>query len=101
MNQVTIRKSDVLPVLRSLKVGLAERYGVTKLGVFGSVARDEATASSDVDVVLEMQKPDLFYLVHIKDELENAIHTHVDVIQYREYMNPDLKRRIDRDAVYV
>ena len=41
------------------------RYGVINLGIFGSVARDEAVEVSDVDVVVEMQAPDLFFMVHI------------------------------------
>jgi len=40
-------------------------------------------------------------MVHIKDELEAEYKTKVDVIHYRDRMNPFLKKRIDRDAVYV
>lgn len=44
-----LRRDEVLAVLRHHKAELAERYGVISLGVFGSVARDEAKEYSDVD----------------------------------------------------
>jgi hypothetical protein len=69
--------------------------------VFGSVARDRATEASDVDVVVELEHPDLLVLVGVKQELEELLRVPTDVIRYREEMNPYLKRRIDEEAVYV
>lgn len=96
-----IRRDEVLNVLRSFKSGFSERYGVTALGVFGSVARDQSNGTSDVDVVVELREPNLFTLVHVKEELEEALHEHVDIVHYRGRMNAFLKRRIDQEAVYV
>lgn len=62
-------RDRALQILREHKADFAEHYGVTKLGIFGSVARGESTEESDVDVVVEMSKPDLYYLVHIREEL--------------------------------
>lgn len=101
MTTEVLDRSKVLEVLRQLKPILKEKYGVSRLGVFGSVARDEATETSDVDVVMEMEQPNLFMRVHIKEELEEALDKPVDVIRYRERMNTFLKRRIDLEAVYV
>lgn len=96
-----LRRDEALDVLRRHKTEFAERYGVTELGVFGSVARDEATEESDVDVVVEMRKPDLYFIVHIKDALEEDFHRRVDIIEYWEKMSHFLKKRIDQEAVYV
>ena len=55
-------KRDV--ILRELKKHLSQfdrLYGVTKIGIFGSAARDELRQNSDIDVVVEMKEPDLFY----------------------------------------
>ncbi|MBC6472640.1 MAG: nucleotidyltransferase domain-containing protein [Hormoscilla sp. GM102CHS1] len=101
MTTEVLVRSKVLEVLRQLKPSLQQKYGVTRLGFFGSVARDEATETSDVDVVMEMEQPNLFMKVHIKEELEYALDKPVDVIRYRERMNTFLKNRIDREAVYV
>ena len=94
-------RTDVLRILGLHKNELANRYGVTKLGIFGSVARDEVAEANDVDVVVEMKKPDLFYMVHIKEELEEALHCPVDIVHYRKRMNEFLKKRINRDVIYV
>ena len=97
----TLQRDEVLRILGKHRAELAERYGVIKLGIFGSMARDEATQASDVDVVVEMEKPDLFFLVHIKEELEKALHCPVDIVHYRSRMNGFLKKRINQEAIYV
>ena len=94
-------RETILRELRRIKPDLAKLYGVTKIGIFGSFARNEIREDSDVDVVVEMREPDLFYMVHIKETLEESFKMPVDVIRYREMMNSRLKARIDREAVYV
>jgi uncharacterized protein len=96
-----MRRAVALEILREHKRELAEKYGVTRIGIFGSVARDEATEESDMDVVVEMTKPDLFLMVHIKEMLESVMHCQVDIVRYRDRMNAFLRRRIDAEAVYV
>lgn len=95
------QRSQVLEVLRKMKPILKEKYGVTHLGIFGSVARDEATESSDVDVVMEIEVPNLFTSVNIKEDLEAELNVSVDLVRYREHMNTYLKARIEKEAVYV
>ncbi|GBE37419.1 nucleotidyltransferase domain protein [bacterium BMS3Bbin08] len=94
-------RSDVLKILKEFKEEHAEEYGILLMGIFGSVARDQATGNSDVDVVVKMNKPDLLTLSRMRIELEEQMHVHVDIINYREKMNDFLKKRIDREAVYV
>ena len=96
-----LRRDEVIEVLRRHKAEFAERYGVTGLGVFGSVARDNATEASDVDVVVEMTNPDLFFMVHIKEALEEEFHRPVDVVSYGKWMSRFMKNRIDQEGVYV
>ncbi len=93
-------KNEILTQLKALKSQLAEQYAVSQIGIFGSVARDEAHSESDIDVVVHMQ-PDMLHRVSLKAELEKQFGRNVDVIRYRESMNPYLKARIDRDVIYV
>ena len=95
-----MQREEVLNLLRSHKQELIAKYGVTHLGIFGSVARSEATATSDVDIVVEMP-PDLFQMVHMKEELEQLLAASVDLIRYQKHLNALLKRRIDNEAIYV
>lgn len=79
----------------------AADYGIERLGVFGSTAQGNNEPESDVDIVVELAKPDLLILVGIKQELEDILDRPVDVVRYRDNMNQFLKRRIDRKAIYV
>ena len=95
-----MQRDEVLNTLRNHKQALAAKYGVTRLGIFGSVARGEATAASDVDIVVEMP-PDLFQMIHMQEELEQLLVASVDLIRYQKYLNALLKRCIDHEAIYV
>jgi len=97
----TLRREDVLRILGSHRGELADRYGVTRLGIFGSVARNEASDDSDVDIVVETQVPDLLMMVNLKEDLEQLLQRKVDLVRYRVCMNPFLKKRIDNEARYV
>ena len=94
-------KKEIIEILRDYKKEYAEQYGILDIGVFGSIARDEALEDSDVDVVVRIVNPDLFMLVGIKNELEERLHRPVDIVTYRESMNQFLKKRIDGEAVYA
>ena len=96
----TIKSNDVIKELRHLKPQLEERYGVTRIGIFGSVARNEAHNDSDIDIVVNMA-PDLLKRVSLKAELELLFNRKVDVVRYWHGMNNYLKARIDQEAVYV
>lgn len=92
---------DAIHILKVYKLELAKDLGITAIGIFGSVARDEMNDQSDVDVVIRIAKPDLFLLVDIKEELETRFRRPVDLVTYRENMNPFLKKKIDREAIYA
>ena len=93
--------NKALGILRKRKTDFEVNFGVTDIGVFGSLARGKETKDSDVDIVVKMNKPYLFYMVHIKEKLESDYNRKVDIVHYREKMNPFLKKRIDLEAVYV
>ena len=101
MNRVISDKDWALEKLRKHKKNFEKQYGVTRIGIFGSVARNEAKSDSDIDIVVEMKNPDLFYMVHIKETLENEFQRPVDIVRYRDKMNMILKERIHMEAVYV
>jgi uncharacterized protein len=101
MNENKLSRDAVLRELKNHLSQFGRLYGVTKIGIFGSAARDELRQNSDIDVVVEMREPDLFYVVHIKETLEKDFSRPVDVIRYRNNMNRFLKARIDREARYA
>jgi uncharacterized protein len=87
--------------LRDYKRDCADRYGIVEIGVFGSVARNEAHGASDLDICVKTATPDPYALVHIKDDIQQHLGVPVDIIRVRPTMNPKLKQRIEQDAIYV
>jgi uncharacterized protein len=100
MSKPVLNRETVLEDLRRLKPDLERRFGVIRLGLFGSVARGQAGEESDVDIVVEMA-PDLFKRAELKIELEALLGRKVDVVRYGRRMNGQLKKRIDFEALYV
>jgi len=96
-----MRREKILKALRDYKEIEGKKYGVQKIGIFGSAARGAMIEGSDLDVVVSLQEQDLFSLIGIKQELEERFHAKVDVISYRPKMDSFLKERIDQEAVYV
>lgn len=96
-----MERDAVLAILRDFKQNFADKYGILEIGIFGSIARDEAREDSDVDVCIKTKTPDPFVLVHIKEEIESRVRKHVDIVRIREKMNPFLKGRIEKEGVYV
>jgi predicted nucleotidyltransferase len=94
-------RQDILDTLAQFRQNRQDEFGIVRLGVFGSTARDTASDKSDVDVVVELSEPDLLRLVGIKQELEALLDRPVDIVRYREHMNHFLKQRIEEEAVYV
>lgn len=96
-----MKKDDVIQALRLFKNLKGDKYGIVSIGFFGSAARGTMDDKSDIDVVVVLGKPDMFNLVGIKQDLEDEFQCHVDLVRYREKMNPFLKKRIEKEAVYV
>ena len=88
-------------ILETFKKNNKDKYGIEAIGLFGSVARNEAKDSSDVDICIKTTNTDMFTMVHIKEELEELMSSHIDIVRVREKMNPFLKNRIEKEAIYV
>ena len=94
-------KNEVLHLLRAHKETLAERFGVTYLALFGSVARDEAGDDSDVDVLVRFAGPAtskryfgaLFYL-------EDLLGSSVDLVTDNA-LRKELRPYVESEAISV
>ena len=93
-------KKDILNYLSNHKKEFQKEYEVEQIGLFGSYARDEARAESDIDIFVHM-KPNFLKLVGLKQQIEDYFNIKVDIVRLREKMNMALKRRILKDGIYV
>lgn len=78
-----------------------EDMGVRYLAVFGSVARNEAGPNSDIDILVDLERPaGLLKYAHIENYLESLLECEVDLVPYAS-VRPEMKDRIVREAVRV
>lgn len=94
-------KDYYIGILHSLKEQKADKYGIEAIGIFGSVARDEQTEASDLDVFVKLATPDYFLMSELKEEIEQRCGCRVDLLRLRPTLRPLLKNRIERDGIYA
>lgn len=96
-----MNREDIINFISGHKAEFEQKFGAKKIGLFGSYARGEVREGSDIDIVVELEKPDLFCLIGIKQTLEEALDHRVDIVRMRDTMNKTLRRRIERDVIYI
>ena len=95
-------KAEALAQLRAHEPDL-RAIGIRQLSLFGSVARDEASLGSDVDLAAELDRSRLFglmRLVQIEETLGSMLGVPVDLVT-EPADKPELQAQINRDRVYV
>ncbi len=95
-----MRRDQVLSVLREHAPEITA-LGVASLAVFGSVAREEAGTQSDVDILVEFDRPvGLFEFVRVQQRLETLLGRRVDLVTL-DALRPSMRERILNEAVYA
>jgi predicted nucleotidyltransferase len=85
---------EITDILHCQKLYLAERYGVTEVGVFGSYVRGDQHPDSDIDVLVELEEPSrisLLGLVELEYYLSDLLGAEVDVA-----IKKNLRKRVGR-----
>jgi predicted nucleotidyltransferase len=90
---------QILPLLRARRSEWRQRYQLQRIGLFGSTARNQATANSDVDVWVELDPLTPFATVHLKQELEDLLKRPVDLVRLHARMNPALRHAILQQGI--
>jgi len=95
-----MERQQVLRILRSNRRQLERDFAVETLSLFGSVARGESTDSSDVDLLVEFNRPiGLLHLIQTEQYLESLLGVErVDLILRRAVL-PELKEQIFAEAL--
>ena len=86
--------------LRAYKPELQRKYLVSRLGIFGSYARGEATETSDIDVAVELNGPMGLNFVAMANEIEDLFGIKVDVVPKRSIKSIYLAS-VEKDILYV
>jgi hypothetical protein len=98
------RLNSVLKLLKEKYPYLSNEYGVKKIGVFGSVAKELDNHSSDIDIVVVLANPLGLKFVEFVDYLEQLFNTKVDVLTEEGIKNlrsSEIAEKIKRSIIYV
>ena len=95
---------NVLDILKKHEKEIRERFGVKRIGVFGSFVRGEQKETSDIDLVVEFEKPDFDNFMDLAFYLENLTGRRVDILTPEGIKHIRIKEVADeimRSIVYV
>ena len=90
----------ILEKLRLHKPALQQKYPISRMGVFGSYARGEATEHSDLDIAVELSGPMGLNFVAMANEIEDLFGIKVDVVPKRSIKSAYLPH-VEKDILYV
>jgi predicted nucleotidyltransferase len=98
---VSFDRDKVLSALRSHRAHIERDYGMRLVGIVGSMARGEATAESDIDVLVDiLETPTLFQIAEAEQELEQVVGLGLPVeFVFREDLKPAMRARMERDFI--
>ena len=96
-------KQEILIYLKTQKDFLREKYHIRRVAVIGSFARDEQSATSDIDLLLDLEEGtgNIFEIKRtLKKQFERDLGRPVDLASER-YLKPFYKEEILREAIYI
>jgi predicted nucleotidyltransferase len=99
-----LTKESITEILREKYPYLASEYGVKRIGVFGSYAKGSPTEASDVDIVVEFERPIGLQFVAFAEYLESLLGKSVDVLTpagIRDIRVDRVAKSIEEGVVYV
>jgi len=96
-------KNEIISFLQDNRIFLSNQFYITKIGLFGSFARNEQTDTSDVDLLIELENgtQNIHELkTSLKKFLSKAFNRNVDIARVK-YLKPYAKKLILKDTIYI
>ncbi|MCD6569863.1 MAG: nucleotidyltransferase domain-containing protein [Deltaproteobacteria bacterium] len=97
-------RNSTLELIKEKYPYLSDEFGVEKIGIFGSVAKETEREDSDIDIVVKLRKPIGLKFIELVEYLETLFNTKVDVLTQEGIKNIRIKEIADdikRNIVYV
>ena len=92
---------EITATIRSNRKELKQDYGLLKIGIFGSYARDEQDKNSDIDILVEIERPmGLIKLMGLERRLSGLLNTKVDLVT-KKALKPYIGKRVLEEVRYV
>ncbi len=96
-----LNKENIIEFIRKNKTFLHDKYGVLSIGLMGSYARDEQTADSDIDFIVEFDEVSYGKLAGLGIYLETEFGQKVDIIRKRDTMRKSLIKSTKTETIYA
>jgi uncharacterized protein len=96
-------KTEILSFLSGNKKLFSEKFHISKVGLFGSYARNEFTENSDIDVIIEFDSSaqHIFeYKYQFRELLKNTFQKEIDLCREKS-IRSDFKSFILKDTIYI
>ncbi len=90
-------REEIMKILAGQKEEIREKYGVIILGTFGSYTRGEEDKASDIDILIEIERPIGLKFFELWDELEKLLGCEVDLVRaklLREEIRDDILKEV-------
>jgi len=96
-----MKREEVLKILSQHRCQFEQRHGVRFIALFGSVARDQDSPESDIDLLVEFAtRPGFDGYMRLKEHLESVLGQRVDLVMTGA-LKPSLRPEIEREAIRV
>jgi predicted nucleotidyltransferase len=92
--------NPIVQILKQHKAELFEKYPLKSMALFGSYSRGEETKDSDVDVMVELSKPDARAFLNLSYELEDIVKIKIDLVS-KNGVKERYMKAIEKDLLYV
>ena len=92
---------EILTILDHTKPELERRFGVRRIGLYGSYAHGTQTESSDIDLIVELKEPKFDALAGLYIYMEQVLERRVDIRRLSKNIDTPFMRRIEREARFV
>ncbi len=92
---------EIKAIIEKHKKELRENYGVKEIGIFGSFVRGEARKDSDIDILVEFERPiGFFKFLELEEYLSNLIGRKVDLVS-KKALKPHIGKYIFEEVVTI
>jgi hypothetical protein len=96
-----MEKKEIIKIIKSNKRDMESRYGVQRLGLFGSYVNEQQRKKSDIDILVTFNRDiDLFDFLDFREYLESMLHAKVDLVM-ESALKPTIGKRILAEVEYV
>jgi uncharacterized protein len=94
-----LKRQEIENIISENMLYLKQKYGVKKIGLFGSFVRNEETINSDVDILVEFERSIGWDFFDLQDFLEQKLGTKVDLVTPLG-LKPRMKDKVLKEVVY-